>query len=269
MPTILEDEAEVARRAKTPTGKEPLLEEYPGLEPAILPTEALFKFKGQDPLLRGDSSAGNIRAVPGADAMSEIAVYNMAQQEMTFRDAPLNAAVSIAPRSRLGRTGSSTGPGEADRQLQSESFDFADGGRAYSSIERTRSSLDRTRSSLERTRSSFSYADPAARSLMERTGSSIAQYDAQVCHKMLNWGSGLCIAKNLLLLFCISFQQMFEFVLRTAFKHTSFAVQATARLMHSCVASNTHKAALQPSRWYFTNFLNIPTHTIQSSPFIL
>lgn len=184
MTTILED-AEVARRAKTPTGKEPLLEEYPGLEPALLPTEALFKFKAQDPLLRGNSSAGNIRAVPGAAAMSEIGVYNMAQEEMTFRDAPLNAAVSIAPRSRLGRTGSSIGPGEADWQLQQrESFDFADG-RSYSSIDRTRSSLDRTRSSLGRTQSSFSYADPAARSLMERTGSSIAQYDAQVCHENL------------------------------------------------------------------------------------
>lgn len=179
MPAIMEDEVEIARRAKTPTGKEALLEDYPGLEPAILPTEGLFKFKGQDPLLRGDSSAGNIRAMPGAAAMSEVGVYHMAPQEMTFWDAPLNAAVSISPRSRLGRTSSSLGPGEADLQ-QSQSFNFADG-RAYSSIERTRSSLDRTRSSLDRTRSSFSYADPATRSLMERTGSSIAQYDAQAC----------------------------------------------------------------------------------------
>lgn len=150
---------QLPRGAKTPTGKEPLTEDYPGLEPASLPApveEALFKFKGQDPLLRGDSSTGNIRAVPGAAAaMGEVGVYHMAQEEMTLRERPLNAAVSIAPRHRLSRTASSLGPDteEADGPV------------------RTWSSLVRTRSSL---------ADPATRSLMQRTGSSVGQYDAEV-----------------------------------------------------------------------------------------
>ena len=163
MPSI--KEAPQTRGAKIPTGKELLTEDYPGLEPASLPAaveEALFKFKGQDPLLRGDSSTGNIRAVPGAAAaMGEVGVYHMAQEEMTFREGPLNAAVSIAPRHRLGRTASSLGPDTEEADWQS----FADG------PVRTRSSLDRTRSSL---------ADPATRSLMQRTGSSIGQYDAEV-----------------------------------------------------------------------------------------
>ena len=180
MPAIMENDSEVAGQANSASTKEPWLDEYPGLEPAILPKEPLFKFKGQDPLLRGDSSTGNIRAVPGAAAMSEIGVYNMAQQEMTFRDAPLNAAVSIAPRSRLGRTNTSQGPGEAADWRQGQGFDFNDG-RSYSSLDRTRSSLDRTRSSFG------GYADPATRSLMERTGSSIGQYDAQV------WPCSICV----------------------------------------------------------------------------
>ncbi len=172
LPSITEEEdAEASRRAKTPTGKEKLAEDYPGLEAAFLPTEALFKFKGQG-LMHEDSSAGNIRSVPGATAMSEVAVYSMAQ-ESTLRQAPLNAAVSITPRSRLGRTQSSLGPGEADRVLSGDSpeqtqasLGYADG-RPYSSINRTRSSI--------------SFSDPATQSLMERTGSSIALYDAQVC----------------------------------------------------------------------------------------
>lgn len=141
-------------------GKELPAEAYPGLEPAYLPPEPLFKFKAQDPLLRGDSSTGNIRAVAGAAAASEIGVYNMAHQEMTFRDTRLSAAVSIAPRHRLGRTTSSLGPEE-------QQTDFADGragGRAGSSLDRTRSSL----------------ADPPARSSIDRVGSSMSQYDAQV-----------------------------------------------------------------------------------------
>lgn len=160
------ENTQTAGGAKFPTGKEPLTEDYPGLEPAFVPSEALFKFKGQDPLLRGESSTGNIRAVAGAAAVSEVGVYHMAQHEMTFRDTPLNAAVSIAPRHRLGRSASSLGPEAADWQ-SSQGFDVADG----RATDRTRSSLDRTRSSL---------ADPATRSLIERTGSSIAQYDAQV-----------------------------------------------------------------------------------------
>lgn len=164
MPTVKTD-PQTARGAKTPTGKESLTEDYPGLEPACLPTaveEALFKFKGQDPLLRGDSSTGNIRAMPGAaTAVGEVGVYHMAQEEMTFRETPLNAAVSIAPRHRLSHTASWLGPDTDMAGWQS----FADG------PARTRSSLDRTRSSL---------ADPATRSLMQRSGSSIGQYDAEV-----------------------------------------------------------------------------------------
>jgi len=176
LPSIREEEgAEVAQRSKTPTGKEKLAEDYPGLEPAFSPLEPLFKFKGQA-LMHEDSSAGTIRAAPG---MAEVAVYNMAQ-EGTFRPTPLGAAVSISPRSRLGRTQSSLGPGEADRVLRGEnpeqllrsqsqaSFGYANG---------------RTFSSIDRTRSSFNYADPATQSLMERTGSFIAQYDAQVSHE--------------------------------------------------------------------------------------
>lgn len=172
LPPIREEEAvEVAQRSKTDKAK--LAEDYPGLEPAYLPEEALFKFKGQA-LMRDDSSAGDIRAAPAA---TEVAVYSMAQ-EATFRETPLKAAVSITPRSRLGRTHSSLGPGEADQLLRGESpeqltrsqsqaaFGFSDG-RAYSSIDRTRSS--------------FNYSDPATQSLMERSGSSIAQYDAMVC----------------------------------------------------------------------------------------
>ncbi len=173
LPSIREEEgAEVAQRSKTPTGKEKLAEDYPGLEPAFSPLEPLFKFKGQG-LMHEDSSAGTIRAAPG---MAEVAVYNMAQ-EGTFTPTPLGAAVSISPRSRLGRTQSSLGPGEADRALRGESpdqlgsqasFGYADG---------------RTFSSINRTRSSFNYSDPATQSLMERTGSSVAQYDAQVSHE--------------------------------------------------------------------------------------
>lgn len=158
MPSI---DAQKARAAKA--SKE-LPEAYPGLEPAYLPAEPLFKFKGQDPLLRGDSSTGNIRAVAGAAAGTEISVYNMAQQEMTFRDTPLNAAVSITPRHRLSRTASSLGP-------------------EISAVVRTRSSLDRGRSSLDRGRSSL--ADPAARSSLERVGSSMAQYDSEVNKALL------------------------------------------------------------------------------------
>ena len=167
-----EQPAEVARRSKTPAGKEKLAEDYPGLEPALSPLEPLFKFKGQA-LMHEESSAGTIRAAPG---MAEVAVYNMAQ-EGAFTPTPLGAAVSISPRSRLGRMQSSLGPGEADRALRGESpdqlgsrasFGYADG-RKFSSINRTRSSLD--------------YSDPATQSLMERTGSSIAQYDAQVNHE--------------------------------------------------------------------------------------
>ena len=98
-----------AQNARAGTTSKELPEAYPGLEPDYLPSERLFKLKGQDPLLRGDSSTGNIRAVPGAAAATEISVYNMAQQEMTFHDAPLNA-VSIAPRHRLGLTASSLQP---------------------------------------------------------------------------------------------------------------------------------------------------------------
>ena len=179
MPTV-KTVPQTARGFKTPTGKEPLTEAYPGLEPTFLPTaveEALFKFKGQDPLLRGDSSAGVIRAVPGAAAaMGEVGVYHMVQEEMTFRETPLNAAVSIAPRHRLSRTASSLGPDIQETDWQS----FADGPvRPRSSLDRTRSSLaDPARSSLDRTRSSL--ADPATRSLMQRSGSSIAQYDVEV-----------------------------------------------------------------------------------------
>ncbi len=168
-----EDGAEVAQRSKTPTGKEKLAEDYPGLEPAFSPLEPLFKFKGQG-LMHEDSSAGTIRAAPG---MAEVAVYNMAQ-EGSFMPTPLGAAVSISPRSRLGRTRSSLGPGEVDRallrggspdQLGSQaSFGYADG-RAFSSINRTQSTFD--------------YSDPATQSLMQRTGSSVAQYDAQVSHE--------------------------------------------------------------------------------------
>ena len=104
MPTI------DAQNARAATASKELPEAYPGLEPYYLPSEPLFKFKGQDPLLQGDSTTGNIRAVPGAAAATEISVYNMAQQEMTFRDVPLNAAVSIAPRYRLGLTASSLQP---------------------------------------------------------------------------------------------------------------------------------------------------------------
>lgn len=137
--------------------------------------EALFKFKGQDPLLRGDSSTGNIRSMPGAAAMGEVAVYHMAQEEVTFREMPLNAAVSIAPRHRLSRTASSLGPDSQEADWQS----FADG------PVRTRSSLDRTRSSL---------ADPATRSLMQRTGSSVAQFDAEVgiLHTLHIFSANLC-----------------------------------------------------------------------------
>ncbi len=173
LPSIREEIGpEVAQRSKTPTGKEKLAEDYPGLEPAFSPLEPLFKFKGQA-LMHEDSSAGTIRAAPG---MAEVAVYNMAQ-EGSFMPTPLGAAVSISPRSRLGRTQSSLGPGEADRALRGESpdqlgsqasFGYADG-RAFSSINRTRSS--------------FNYSDPATQSLMERTGSSIAQFDAQVSHE--------------------------------------------------------------------------------------
>lgn len=139
-----------AQSARAAKASKELPEAYPGLEPAYLPSEPLFKFKGQDPLLRGDSSTGNIRA--GAAAAPEISVYNMGQQEMTFRDTPLNAAMSITPRHRLSRTASSLGP-------------------EVSAVVRTRSSLDRRRSSL---------ADPAARSSIERVGSSMAQYDSEV-----------------------------------------------------------------------------------------
>ncbi|DBA74159.1 hypothetical protein WJX77_004162 [Trebouxia sp. C0004] len=166
LPSIKEEVgAEVARRSKTPTGKEKLAEDYPGLEPAFSPVEPLFKFKGQA-LMHEDSSAGTIRAAPG---MAEVAVYNMAQTD-TFR--PLGAAVSISPRSRLSRTQSSLGPGEADRVLHGDSPDQLE--RAPS-----RASFGRAFSSISRTRSSFNYADPASQSLMQRTGSSIAQYDAQ------------------------------------------------------------------------------------------
>lgn len=109
--------------------------------------------------MRGDSSTGNIRAVPGAAAMSEIGVYHMAQDEITLRDMPLNAAVSIAPRHRLSRTASSLAPDAEEADWQS----FAD--------RPVRPSLDRTRSSL---------ADPATTSLMQRSGSSIARYDVEV-----------------------------------------------------------------------------------------
>lgn len=164
-------------RAKTPTGKELLAEDYPGLEAAFVPEEVLFKFKGQA-LMHEDSSAGNIRSAPGAAAGSEIAVFSMAQ-EATFRQTPLNAAVSITPRSRLGRTQSSLSPGEADRVQRGDSSAFNQLSRGQSEASVVYAD-GRPYSSVDRTRSSLSYPDPATQSLMERTGSSMAQYDAQV-----------------------------------------------------------------------------------------
>ena len=166
------------RQKQLPAGKESLAEDYPGLEQPIVAAEALFKFKGQS-VLYEDSPPGSIRSAPGAAAMTEIGVYNMSQEALpTFREGPLNAAVSIAPRSRLGRNQSSLAPGDADRMMRGESsyeelsrsqsqasFAFADG-RPYSSIDRTRSAL--------------AYSDPATQRLMERSGSSMSQYDAQV-----------------------------------------------------------------------------------------
>lgn len=127
-----------------------LLNAYPGLEPDTLPEGApLFKFKAQ-----AYQEDENLADRIGAGAAQSLAVYNMTTETapMTFREMPLNAAMSISPRetlrrSLLGRTSSSIGP-------EGSALGYEDAG------------LMRSRSSL-----------------MQRSGSVMSQYvDSEVCH---------------------------------------------------------------------------------------
>ena len=93
--------------------------DYPGLEPDLLPDAVpLFKFKAQA-YPEDNNRADRI----AAGAAQEMAMYNVVTDASpTFREMPLDPAISISPRqtlrnSLLGRTSSSIGPQSSNRDL--------------------------------------------------------------------------------------------------------------------------------------------------------
>ena len=92
--------------------KHKMAADYPGLEPDLLPDAVpLFKFKAQA-YPEDDNRADRI----AAGAAQEMAMYNVVTDASpTFREMPLDPAISISPRqtlrnSLLGPTSSSIGP---------------------------------------------------------------------------------------------------------------------------------------------------------------
>ena len=95
-----------------PAANNKIAADYPGLEPDTLPEAVpLFKFKAQA-YTEDENRADRI----AAGAAQDMAVYNMAADvSPTFREMPLDPAISISPRQTLrnampGRTSSSIGP---------------------------------------------------------------------------------------------------------------------------------------------------------------
>lgn len=107
---------------RIPAANNKIAAEYSGLEAELLPEAApLFKFKGQA-FPEDENRADRI----AAGAAQEMAVYNMmANTSPTFREMPLDPAISISPRqtlrnSLLGRTSSSIGTQSSFQQREDQ-----------------------------------------------------------------------------------------------------------------------------------------------------
>lgn len=137
-----EGSGELAGRIPAFNGK--AADDYPGLEPDALPEAGpLFKFKAQA-FPEDDNRADRI----AAGAAQEMVVYSMmADPSPSFRDTPLDPAISISPRqtlrSSMARTSSSIGGQSSFQQYEDQD------------LRRSRSSL------IQRSGSTMSqYVDP-------------------------------------------------------------------------------------------------------------